>query len=144
MYIYEISMYPFCKRKKPCIHVYAVPESAQEALAVVLEESFQESSAFVAASQLMDVDDLDVVAAAIIIVERLPDDAAAHAVVGGQLLERRPTKVLLLVAVALLRLCPPERVLRLHLPERLRDGGSPAQAPAARRSQRRRMLMIHD
>jgi hypothetical protein len=141
-------MYPFFKEKlkKAYIHVYAVPESAQEALAVVLEESFQESAAFVAGGQLMDVNDLDVVAAAaaIIIVERLPDDAAAHAVVGGQLLERRPTKVLLLVAVALLRLCPPERVLRLHLPERLRDGGSPAQAPAARRSQRRRMLMIHD
>lgn len=126
------------------IHVYAVPESAQEALAVVLEEPLQEGAAAITAGQLLYVNELD---ATVVLVERLPDYAAAHAIVGGQLLERRPAQVLLVVAVPLLRLRPPKRVLkiRLHLPEGLRDGGAQAQAPPARRGQCRRMLimMIH-
>ena len=125
------------------VHVDSVPEPAQESLAVVLEEALQEFTAPVAAGQLLDVHHLD--AAALLLVaggERLPEDALAHAVVGRQLLHRGPPQVLLVVAVLMLRLRSPEGVLRIHLPERLRDGGAPAQAPTARRSQHRRVRML--
>ena len=128
------------------VHVDSVPEPAQESLAVVLEEALQEFTAPVAAGQLLDVHDLDA-AALLLVLERPPEDALAHAVVGGQLLQRGPAQVLLVVAVLMLRLRSPEEVLRAHLPEGLRDGGAQAQAPTARRSQHRRrcgvrMLMM--
>ena len=128
---------------KSLLHVDAILESAQEALAVVLDpEALQEGAAPVAGGHLLDVDDLDAALALLLLVERPPEDALTHSFVGGQLLQRRPAQVLLLVAVLLLRLRPPEGVLRLHLPERLRDGGAPAQAPTARRRQRRRSMLI--
>jgi hypothetical protein len=128
-------------------HVDSVPEPAQEWVAVLLEEALQERTAPVAGSQLVDVDDLDVAVSALLflVVERPAEDTLAHAVVGGQLLQRGPAQVLLVVVpVLMLRLCPREGVIRtVHLPERLRDGGPQAEAPTARRRRqpRRRVRM---
>lgn len=112
------------------VHVDAVPEAAEESLAVVLEHAVEERAAEVAGGELLDVDELHPAAvvlrrrraaAAVVLEERGADDAAAHAVVGGELLERRPPEVLLVVVVPLLRRRATERVVRLRLPERLRD-----------------------
>jgi hypothetical protein len=130
-------------------HVDAVPEAAEEALAVVLEHAVEERAAEVAGGELLDVDELHppvlrrrrraaAVAAAVVMEERGADDAAAHAVVGGELLERRPPEVLLVVVVPLLRRRATERVVRLRLPERLRDRRPPAHAPPPARRRRRR------
>jgi len=114
--------------------VEAVPEAAEQALVVVLD-GLEHALHELPALARVQVRDVHLVGRQLpLLLHRPADDAPPHAVVRGQLLQRRPPQVLLVVPAVVAHRRPPERVVRVAA-QRPRDGRrrQPA-APARRRS----------
>jgi hypothetical protein len=121
--------------------VEPVAEPAEQALVVVLDglEHALHQLPPVARVQVREVHLAgQLIIAAALRVQRPAYDAPPHAVVRGQLLQRRPPQVLLVVPVVAARRRPTERVVRVAAahPQRPRDGRRRHPASPAPRRQR--------